>query len=139
MSIAGIRDALKSTLGNVSALKHVYDTAPEAVNELPAAIILPVSGVYDDSRGNMEHRFQLTVLVAISPGHAAAQDTLDGMMAESGSGSIKAALENTTYLNTGSFYSHGDDLRVTGYSRYGGIEYAGAQYIGVIFDITIWT
>lgn len=133
MTVAGIRDAIKTALETISGLR-VYDTVPDSIGELPAAWVLPTGGTYDfDVGGDMEHRFEIVLLVQRGGSLTEAQDALDGYLAESGTGSIKAAVDAAT-LST-----HADAIRVEGYRDYGGMEYAGQLYLGVRFDVSVIT
>lgn len=133
MTVAGIRDAIQAALQTISGLR-VYDTVPASVGELPAAWVVPIGGTYDfDVGGDMEHRFEIILLVRSGGSLAEAQDAIDGYLAESGTGSVKAAVDAAT-LST-----HADAIRVTGYRDYGGMEYAGQPYLGVRFDIVVIT
>jgi hypothetical protein len=133
MSLAGIRDAIKTALETISSLR-VYDTAPESIGELPAAYILPVSGSYDfDAGGHMTHRFEIVLLVRQGGSLAEAQDSLDAYLAESGASSVKAAVD------AASLGTHGDIIRVEGYRDYGGLEYGGMLYLGAKWDVSVIT
>ena len=133
MSLAGIRDAIKTALAGISGLR-AYDTAPESIGELPAAYVVPVSGSYDfDIGGNMMHRFDIVLLVQRGGSLAEAQDALDAYLAESGSNSIKAAVDSA---NLG---ANADAIRVTGYRDYGGLSYADQLYLGCRFEVEVIT
>ncbi len=130
MSLSGLRDELKTALTSIVALKGVYDVAPESIAELPAAYVLPIAGDYDLTAGGatMRHLFDVVLLVRSGAKLTQAQDELDGYIDPTGSGSIKAAIEAGTY-------THADAIRVTGYSNYGGMAYAGVEYIGARFRL----
>ena len=64
MSLKGIRDAVQTSLDNISGLR-VYDTVPDQIQELPAAWVKPNSGTYNDTfTSGMTHEFECTLLVA---------------------------------------------------------------------------
>lgn len=131
MSIAGIRDAIKTGLSTISGLR-AFDTVPDSINELPAAWVLPISGAYDLTAGStMVMQFEVTLLVNRQGSISEAQDTLDGYIAPSGSDSVKAAIE-TANLGT-----HADSARVVDFHEYGGLEFGGATYIGVKFTVEV--
>ena len=133
MSLVGIRDAIKTALATITGLR-TYDTAPESIGELPAAYIVPLGGSYDyDVGGNMEHHFEVVLLVQRGGSLSEAQDSLDAYLNESGSTSIKAAID------AASLSTHGDAIRCEGYRDYGGLEYAGQLYLGCKFDVTVLT
>jgi len=133
MSVSGIRRAIAEALEAVSGLR-IYQTAPESVNELPAAYILPRIGTYDFTMGgaSMVHQFEVIVLVSKGGSLAEAQETLDKYLDPTGTDSIKEAIEDAD-LGTDA-----DTIRVDGYRDYGGLEYGGTPYIGCKFDISVW-
>ena len=64
MSLKGIRDAVKSSVDDISGLR-VYDTVPDQIQELPACWVKPNTGSYNDTFSDgMTHNFELTILVA---------------------------------------------------------------------------
>ncbi len=134
MSVNGIRDAIKLALAGITSLKETYDNAPESIGATPAAFVVVVRGRYhDDFSGQMSHDFEITVLVSQGKGLAAAQNELDAYLAESGTDSIRAAVEAAALT------THGDTITMTGYRDYGGIMYNGTPYIGCRFDVTVCT
>lgn len=133
MSLAGIRDAIKTALETISGLKG-YDTAPETPNEFPCAYVVPRSGNYTDSLGSGSLlQFEIVLLVAKGPGLGRAQDSLDGYLAPSGATSIKAALE------AGDYGAHGTGPMCTGFRDYGALQYGENDnvYLGCKFDFQI--
>ena len=115
MSLKGIRDAVQTSIDNVSGLR-VYDTVPDQLRELPACWIVPTAGTYNETFSNgMTHEFEVTVLVARGGNLDEVQDTLDDLLEPTGSGSIAA------YIHSTSLSTHGSDIVVTGYRDYGGI------------------
>jgi len=133
MSLPGIRDAIKAALESITSLKKVYDTMPESIGDLPAVTIAPKHGTYHATfdPGEMGHSFELTLFITKGQSFAEAQDELDAYIAPTGASSIRAAVE-AAILST-----HADSIVVTGYRDYGGIEYAGQQYIGCRFDVEV--
>ncbi len=133
MSIAGIRDAIKTGLETITGLT-AFDTVPDSVNKLPTAWVLPLSASYDltASDSSMVLHCVVVVILGRQGDIQAAQDTLDTYILPTGSTSVKAALEATNLS------SHADVLRVTGFRDYGGMEFGGQQYIGCKFDMDVW-
>ncbi len=133
MSIAGIRDAIKTGLETITGLT-AFDTVPDSVNKLPTAWVLPLSASYDltASDSSMVLHCVVVVILGRQGDIQAAQDTLDTYILPTGSTSVKAALEAAN-LST-----HADVLRVTGFRDYGGMEFGGQQYIGCKFDVDVW-
>ena len=131
MSLKGIRDAVQTSLDNISGLR-VYDTVPDTIRELPACWVLPIGGTYNDTMNNgMTHEFETTVLIARGGNLDEVQDTLDDLLEPTGSGSIPA------YMHSTSFSTHGSDILVTGYRDYGGLEFNGTPFIGVKIDFQV--
>ena len=131
MSLKGIRDAVPTSIYNISGLR-VYDTVPATIRELPACWILPIGGAYNDTMGNgMTHEFEVTVLIARGGNLDEVQDTLDDLIEPTGSGSIPA------YIDSASLSTHGSDILVTGYRDYGGLEFNGTPFIGVKIDFLV--
>ncbi len=131
MTIAGIRDAIKTALETITGLR-AYDTVPDTVNELPVAWVIPRSGSYDYTVGNnMVMQFEVTVLVSRQGSISEAQDKLDGYILPTGSGSVKAVVD-AAILST-----HAQAIRVTDFREYGGLEFGGAIYAGVKFGVEV--
>ena len=131
MSLKGIRDAVQTSLDNISGLR-VYDTVPDQIQELPAAWVKPNSGTYNYTfTSGMTHEFECTLLVARGGNLDEVQDTLDDLLEPSGSGSVPAFIEST------SLSTHGSDIIVTGYRDYGGLEFNGTPFIGAKVDFQV--
>ncbi len=133
MSLKGIRDAVQTSLDNISGLR-VYDTVPDSIREIPACWILPTSGTYNETMADgMTHSFEVTLLVARAGNLDEAQNTLDDLLEPTGGGSIPAFIHST------SLSTHGSDIVTTGYSDYGGLEFNGTPFIGakIQFDVMV--
>ena len=131
MSLKGIRDAVATSIDDISGLR-IYDTVPDAINEFPAAWVLPKSGVYNDAFSTaMTHNLEITLLVARQGNLDEVQDTLDDFIDSAGSNSIPAKIEAS------SLGSHGDAILVTGYDTYGGLEFNGTPYIGAKINFQV--
>jgi len=97
VSISAIRSGLVTRLETISGLT-VYGKPPESVRELPAALVLPISGELPQTfSGGALHTFNIKVLVSLGKGWDEAQDQLDGFLALTGSGSIAAANSNSYF------------------------------------------
>ena len=80
MSLKGIRDAVQTSIDNISGLR-VYDTVPDTIRELPACWVLPIGGTYNDTfNSGMTHEFETTVLIARGGNLDEVQDTLDDLL-----------------------------------------------------------
>ena len=133
MSLKGIRDAVQSSVDDISGL-WVYDTVPDSINELPACWIIPSNGFYSDTFGNsMTHNLELTLLIARGGNLDEVQESLDDFIDFAGSNSIPTKIEETN-LST-----HGSTILVTSYTDYGGLEFAGTPFIGarINFAVTV--
>ena len=118
MSMAGIRDAIKTAMATVTALKATFDTVPDNVGEWPVAWVSPLTGSYHEvfDPSKMTHQMEVTCLVSRGGSVSEAQDTMDALLDPGGDAdaSLFAALEATA-LST-----HGDYINVLGYRDYGG-------------------
>ena len=133
MSISGVRSAINTALDTISGLR-TFATLPDTINEFPAVFVMPRSGEYDyDVGGDMTHKYEIVLLIRRWGEVTEAQDDLDPYCDEAGTYSIKAAVDAAT-LST-----YADAIRVTGFRDYGGIEFAGINYIGVRFDVDVIT
>lgn len=131
MSLKGIRDAVQTSLDNISNLR-VYDTVPDQIQELPACWVKPNAGSYNDTfTSGMTHDFEVTILVARGGNLDEVQDTLDDLLEPTGSGSIPA------YIESSSLSTHGSDIMVIGYRDYGGLEFNGTPFIGAKVDFQV--
>lgn len=130
MSLAGIRDAIKTQLALISGL-DAYDVVPDAVN-VPCAFVLPVSGEYHrDFADDVDHRFEIILLLARWADAGEAQDNIDAYLAPTGGSSIKAQVE------AADLGSHASEITVEGYRDYGPIEHGGISYLGVKFPVSV--
>jgi hypothetical protein len=135
MSVSGVRDGLKTRLGTISGL-YIHDTAPGAINQTPAALIIPARGEYGSTlTGGITHTFTVVLMVSVAQGWALAQDQLDGYLSDTGASSIKAAIEAIGTLPDGA-----SRARVGSYENYGGREYppeSGQNFLGVDFPVVV--
>jgi hypothetical protein len=133
MSVSGIRDGLKTRLATISGL-YIHDTAPGAVNQTPAAVILPMRGDYGRHFGSgATHYFRVGLLAAIGQGWEKAQDQLDDFLSDTGTKSIRAAIEADPGLG-----GAGEGATVLSYGSYDIHEYGGSEYMGVDIEVQVW-
>ena len=135
MSLTGIKAALVTALKTISGLT-VYDHVPESINEKPpVAWVMPRSGEYNlDPGGNMYQLFEVVLLVQRMGDLDQAQTDLDTYLDNSGTYSIKAALD------AASLSTHAHDLLVERWRDYGVMEYppgSGTQYLGFKVDVRV--
>lgn len=130
-NINGVRDALKSNLQTITGLR-VYDQIPDIVVP-PCAIVGQLDFTFDidNARGLDQASVDIFVLVQrIS--ERAGQDKLDLLLAGSGSGSIKTALESDRTLG-----GLVDTLRVI--SADSGTYTSGeTSFLSYRYNLTIW-
>lgn len=98
MNPSTVRDGLKANLTTITGLR-CYDTIPDSVN-VPAGIIGLLSLNFDQAlkRGLDFATVDVTVLVS-RMSERSAQNKLDSLLASTGVGSIKTALESDTTLS----------------------------------------
>jgi len=134
MTLTAIKAAIVTALDTIDGLR-VYAQAPEIINELPCAYVLPRGGVYDfDVGGDMTHKFEIVLLVRRAGDLKQAQEDVDSYLDATGTYSIKAAVD-AAVLTSGT-------ITVTGYRDYGGFEYppgTGQIFLGVKFDVDVIT
>lgn len=130
-TLAQLRDGLKTRLATISGL-HAYDVLPEVIS-VPAAIVRPLSGEYRGSlSGSPTVKFEILILVQASKINSA-QDALDPYLSESGASSVFAAIEADRTLS-----SNCDDVLVSGWRDYGGIQIAGVEYLSARIDMEVY-
>ena len=130
-NINGVRDALKSNLQTITGLR-VYDQIPDVVVP-PCAIVGQLDFTFDidNARGLDQASVDIFVLVQRFS-ERTGQDKLDLLLAGSGSGSIKTALESDRTLG-----GLVDTLRVI--SADSGTYTSGeASFLSYRYNLTIW-
>lgn len=100
ISISALRAGAQTNLDTISALRTVYDYIPDTAPATPSAIVGNVSLEWDEanSRGLDTATFSVYVVVS-RMSERSGQDTLDALLAGSGAGSVKTALEAGGTLN----------------------------------------
>jgi hypothetical protein len=94
ITISSLRAGAQTNLDTIAALRTVYDYIPDTAPATPSAIVGNVSITWDDAmqRGLDAATFSVYVVVS-RMSERSGQDTLDALLAGSGSGSVKTALE----------------------------------------------
>lgn len=94
ITISALRQGAQTNLENLQALRTIYDYIPDTAPATPSAIVGNVSIEFDDAmqRGLDLATFSVYVVVSRMAERSAA-DTLDALLAGSGTGSVKTALE----------------------------------------------
>ena len=131
-TLALIRSGLKTRLDTrVSA----YANWPDTINT-PCALVKPASQQFHQTSGGLSSSrisFEVTLLAApIDAGLDDAQSLLDSYLDESGTASIKAALEADPTLS-----GVVSDLIVRGWKGYGSRAVNGVEYLGATFDVEV--
>ena len=130
VSIATIRDGLKTRLATISGLR-AFDTIPDNLSPPCAVVGMPTAIDYDLSMARGADRFTFPVRVIVGRvTERQAQDRLDAYASGSGSSSIKAAIEADPTLSASAM-----SARVTGASGFGVYDLGGAVYLG--FELSI--
>ena len=120
--LVSIRDALKTTINNISGLR-CYDTVPDNALNFPIAIIIPTSIDFD-------------LLVAVQRADSrTGQDKLDAFVTGQGSSSIRQIIYNNSTLGLANTSAH-----VTSMSNYGAdVSLNGIDAIGANLSIEVFT
>ena len=130
-NISGVRDALRNNLETINGLR-VYDTIPDVVVP-PCAVVGQLDFTFDvnNMRGLDQASVDIFVIVQrIS--ERAGQDRLDNLLAGTGNGSVKTALESDRTLG-----GLVDTLRVI--SAESGTYNSGDQsFLSYRYNLTIW-
>ncbi len=100
ISISALRAGAQTNLDTISALRTVYDYIPDTAPATPSAIVGNVSIDWDDANARGLDAATFSVYVVVSRmSERSGQDTLDALLAGSGAGSVKTALEAGGTLN----------------------------------------
>lgn len=123
-TLAGIRDAIKTTIETAVPELHVYDTVPDAANVLPCVIVIPFTADYVVAMGRGLDTWELDLLVLTSTSDMEIrQDDLDAYVSGSGARSIRQAIFNARTLGLANTDAHISQM----------IEY-GARFMVADFD-----
>ena len=100
ISISALRAGAQTNLDTIAALRTVYDYIPDTAPATPSAIVGNVSIDWDDANARGLDAATFSVYVVVSRmSERSGQDTLDALLAGSGAGSVKTALEAGGTLN----------------------------------------
>ena len=158
-SLGTLRDELQTRLQTIRGL-NAYDVWPTSISS-PAAIVMPASPAAADVANrtmpamraseligaspaveyertvagpDTNYRFDIHLLVAEGSNGAAAQDTLDAYVSDSGANSVPAAILGDSTLNGAA-----DDLRVVRCRFYGARSVGSTAYYGAVLEVEVWT
>lgn len=100
ITISALRAGAQTQLDTIAILRTVYDYIPDTAPATPCGIVGNVSLDWDDAMQRGLDRATFSVYVVVSRmSERSGQDTLDSLLAGSGSGSVKTALEAGGNLN----------------------------------------
>lgn len=100
ISISALRAGAQTQLDTIAALRTVYDYIPDTAPATPSAIVGNVSIDWDDANARGLDAATFSVYVVVSRmSERSGQETLDALLAGSGAGSVKTALEAGGTLN----------------------------------------
>jgi hypothetical protein len=128
ITISSLRGGAATALDTIAAIRTVYDYIPDTAPATPSAIVGNVSIDWDDAmqRGLDAATFSVYVVVSRMSERSGA-DTLDSLLAGSGAGSVKTALESGG--NLGGSCSTMRVTRATPISlSMGGVEFFAYEY-----------
>lgn len=131
-TVSAIRDGLKTRLETISGLR-ASDYVPEQINPPVAVIGGPLTLAYDSTMARGADRYTIPVRLFVSRvSDRASQEKLDGYLAASGAGSVKAAIEGDITLG-GAVMS----TRVVEARSYGSFVVGDVSYLGVEFVVDV--
>lgn len=130
-NIPGVRDALKANLQTITNLR-VYDQIPDVVVP-PCAVVGQLDFTFDiDNQRGLDQASVDVYVIVQRISERSGQEKLDLLLAGSGSGSIKTALESDRTLG-----GLVDTLRVI--SAESGTYQTGDQtFLSYRYNLTIW-
>ena len=127
MSIQSIITQVASLEATVSGVKHAYDTADSTINEFPAFINFPESGVINRTPNLRKtiHRIKMLLYVTDSVLASAEAELRPYLVA------TLDVFDTHLSLNSSAASS-----QIVGY-KYGVLEYGGQKYLGISFDLDV--
>jgi hypothetical protein len=100
ITISALRAGAQTQLDTVSTFRTIYDYVPDTAPPTPSAIVGNVSLEWDEAMQRGLDRATFSVYVVVSRmAERSGQETLDSLLAGSGAGSVKTALEAGGNLN----------------------------------------
>ena len=134
MSLETISQGIATRLLTISGLKvYSTDALPNAINQFPAAIILPGATEYNAMfSGDANYIFRVLVLISKQDTPSALGKLLD-YIELSGVYSIKGAIDGDATLS-----GSADDSRVSRNLGLGTTIWGGQTYLSSEFEILVW-
>ena len=100
ITISALRAGAQTQLDTVSTFRTIYDYVPDTAPPTPSAIVGNVSLEWDEAMQRGLDRATFSVYVVVSRmAERSGQETLDSLLAGSGAGSVKTALEAGGNIN----------------------------------------
>jgi hypothetical protein len=129
MSLANVRENLKTRLETIQGLS-VYKQPPDALPQLPVAIVTVAAAAYNQTAGGLV-TWSLRILLLLAEQESEkAWTELDNWLEISGDKSIKAAVEGGTVAD----YAWVSSLEHAGHIAYRGHTFIGAEFICEVGD-----
>jgi hypothetical protein len=132
-SITDLRNGIAANLATISGLRTAA-TVPDSINP-PIAVVMPSSINYDTAfarTGGDEYEFIVMVIVG-RVDERSAQNRLDAYCSGTGTGTIKAAIENDKTLGGKAF-----SLRVTTLRNYNQVTVGDITYLAAEFTVQVY-
>jgi len=131
-TISELRSGLSTNLQTISGLR-VYATLPDVVNP-PTAMISLEKVQYNKAsqKGLTMYGFKVSVIVG-RVSERTAQNLLDVLVASSGAGSVKTAIESDRTLGGKAF-----DTFIPELSAYGAVSINGIDYLSAEFSVQVF-
>uniref|UniRef100_A0A6M3L8C5 Tail protein n=1 Tax=viral metagenome TaxID=1070528 RepID=A0A6M3L8C5_9ZZZZ len=121
---------LKTRLQTITDIKHVWapNELPDAVNEFPAALILPGETAYHETFGNQEGvNFRVIILMHKGNQPSALNRVLD-YIDKSGSDSVYAAVDGDSTLGGAADWAVVDSNNGISQTQWGGQLYLSTEF-----------
>jgi hypothetical protein len=133
-TLAQLRAGLKTRLETIASLQGVYAEAPAQVST-PGAVVRYASPAitYATTLGGGSHDYSFSILLLVSTAQGSpAQSVLDPYLDTSGADSVYAAVDADPDLGLS-----GVTAMVTSVANAGPVTWAGAEYLGAEFLVTV--
>jgi hypothetical protein len=133
-TLAQLREGLATRLETIASLKGIYPESPSLV-ETPAAVIRFASPAvtYATTQGGSSDDYNFSVLLLVSAAQGSpAQSQLDPYLDTSGADSVYAAVDADPDLG-----GVCDVATVTSVANAGPVTWAGVEYLGAEFLVTV--
>ena len=128
-ALSTIRDGLKTRLATITGLR-AHDVIPGQVVTPAAVVGMPEQILFDLTFARGADRYTIPIRVyAAKADDRTSQDKIDGFLAGTGSGSIKAAIEGDVTLGATAHTCRVVEARGYGVYNVSGIDLLGVDFI----------